>query len=88
MLYVLLGLLALRGVMDLFLVNQFEYGKEGTPPWSIFASQKFFLAYQIWTILICGVAAFSVWKKHKLLTYISFFILLILLFYPYFTSME
>jgi hypothetical protein len=62
------------------------FGPEVAGPYSIYSTEKFFLAYHIWGILMAVVATYAMWKEAKLLFWISLLLLMLLMFYPVFTS--
>lgn len=62
------------------------FGPEVAGPYSIFASYKFFVAYHVWGIIIAVVTTYALWKETRMLFWISLLLLMILMFYPYFTS--
>jgi hypothetical protein len=66
--------------------GNFKFGPEVAGPYSIFSSSKFFLAYHIWGILVPIVATYAMWKEAKMLFWISLLVLMLLMFYPVFTS--
>ena len=79
---------ALFNVITLLTISnsKMPFGPEIAGPYSIFSSEKFFLAYHVWGILMAVVATYALWKETKMLFWISLLLLMLLMFYPYFTS--
>ncbi len=69
-----------------FSSSAYPFGPEVAGPYSIFSSEKFFLAYHIWGILVAIMATYAMWTEAKMLFWISLLLLILLMFYPYFTS--
>jgi thiol:disulfide interchange protein len=69
-----------------FANSDYPFGPEVAGPYSIFSSEKFFLAYHIWGILVAIMATYAMWTEAKMLFWISLLLLILLMFYPYFTS--
>ncbi len=65
---------------------KYPFGPEVAGPYSIFSSEKFFIAYHVWGILMAIMATYAMWKEAKLLFWISLLLLMLLMFYPYFTG--
>lgn len=84
--HILIWFFALSSVLDLIIINRWQFGPDPESPYSIFSSRSVFIAYQIWTIILCGVTSYSLWKKHRMLFLISTLLLLIVIFYPTFTQ--
>lgn len=70
----------------IFLTDRYEFGPEVGGPYSIFSSKGFFIAYNVWGIILAGVAIYSLWKKQQKLLLISLIVLMALMFYPYYSS--
>lgn len=66
--------------------GSFKFGPEVAGPYSIFASQKFFIAYHVWGIILPIVCTYAMWKETRMLFFISLLLLMLLMFYPFFTS--
>jgi hypothetical protein len=64
----------------------YPFGPEVAGPYSIFSSEKFYLAYHVWGIIVAISATYAMWKEAKLLFWISLLLLMLLMFYPVFTS--
>ncbi len=79
---------ALFNIITLLTISnsKMPFGPEIAGPYSIFSSEKFFLAYHIWGILMAVIATYAMWKETKMLFWISLLLLMLLMFYPYFTS--
>ena len=79
---------ALFNVITLLTISnsKMPFGPEIAGPYSIFSSEKFFLAYHVWGILMAVVATYALWRETKMLFWISLLLLMLLMFYPYFTS--
>ncbi len=76
-------------VFNLFTLLTFDMSLVGTPkygPYSIFASKEIFYAYHIWGIIIPIVTIYAIIKETRMLFFISLLLLLVLQFYPVFTS--
>jgi energy-coupling factor transporter transmembrane protein EcfT len=66
--------------------GHYQFGPEVAGPYSIFSSEKFFLAYHIWGIILPIVCTYGMWKETRMLFFISLLLLMLLMFYPFFTS--
>jgi hypothetical protein len=78
---------AIFNLIDLlFLMDRFEFGPDVAGQYSIYSSQKFFIAYHIWGIAMAIVCTYAMWKEVKILFLISLMLLMLLMFYPYFTG--
>ena len=81
-----MGTFALFNVVTLFLVNRFPIGDLSYGEYSIYASKGFFMAYHIWGIVLCVVCIYAMWKEIRLLFMVTLLLLIMVMFYPYFTS--
>lgn len=86
--YVILGTFAAFNVLTLVLMGKMfpEFGPEIAGPYSIMASKGFFIAYHVWGIAIALICMYSLWKNQRGLFMISLLLMMILMFYPYFSS--
>lgn len=66
--------------------SHYPFGPEVAGPYSIFSSEKFFIVYHIWGIALSILCIYTMWKDIRLLFMISIFLLMLVMFYPYFTG--
>lgn len=83
--YLILGAYAAGNLLFIFRTEAFDFGPQ-FGAYSIYSSEKFFIAYHVWGILLSGVMAYAMWKEIRILFMTSLMLLLIVMFYPYFTS--
>lgn len=88
--YLILITFAIGNLLSIIRIDVIEertgFGPEIAGEYSIFASRNFFLAYNAWGIILAGVTAYAFWKKIRGLLYVGILLLLIVMFYPYFTQ--
>lgn len=79
---------AVFNVITLLTFGNYSYpfGPEVAGPYSIFSSEKFFVAYHVWGIILAIVCTYAMWKDVRILFMISLLLLMIVMFYPYFTG--
>jgi hypothetical protein len=79
---------ALFNILTLVTLSSIEYpfGPAVAGPYSIYASKNFFIAYHVWGIIMPFIATYAMWREAKMLFWISLLLLILLQFYPYFTS--
>lgn len=79
--------LAVFNLIDLiFTMDNYGFGPEVAGPYSIFSSKKFFIAFHVWGIALAIICTYSMWKEIRILFMISLLLMLLLMFYPYFTG--
>ncbi|HHG85004.1 MAG TPA: hypothetical protein ENJ82_09695 [Bacteroidetes bacterium] len=84
--YFILGSYAVFNVFSLFIVDRFPIGYAEAGPYSIYSSKGFFIAYHLWGILLAVVTMYSMWKEIRMLFMTSLLLMMIVMFYPYFTA--
>jgi hypothetical protein len=78
---------AIFNIIDLlFTMEHYDFGPDVAGPYSIFSSQKFFIAYHIWGIVMAIACTYAMWKEIRILFMVSLLLLMLLMFYPYFTG--
>ncbi len=55
------------------------------PTYSIYKNKDIFIAFNVWGIIIAAVCSYSLWKNLRMLFLISLLLLIVLMFYPYFS---
>ncbi|MFN8396929.1 MAG: hypothetical protein U0176_20050 [Bacteroidia bacterium] len=82
------GSFAVFNIITLLTFSSIHYpfGPEVAGPYSIFSSEKFFIVYHIWGIALSILCIYTMWKDIRLLFMISLFLLMLVMFYPYFTG--
>src|SRR3989338_7973758 len=79
--------LAIFNIIDLtFTIDNYEFGSDVAGPYSIFSSKKFFIAYHVWGIIMAVLCTYTMWKEIRILFMVSLLLILLLMFYPYFTG--
>ncbi|MEM0998035.1 MAG: hypothetical protein AAGN35_13180 [Bacteroidota bacterium] len=84
--YLILGTYAIFNVISIALVNRFPIGDVGVGKYSIYSSQEFFIVYHVWGIVIAIVVMYAMWKEVRGLFMISLLLMMIVMFYPWFTA--
>ena len=69
-----------------FANSDYPFGPEVAGPYSIFSSKKFFIVYHIWGIVLAILCTFTMWKEIRILFMISLLLMMLVMFYPYFTG--
>ena len=79
---------ALFNVMTLvfFDFDGYPFGPEVAGPYSIFVSKKFFIVYHVWGIVLAVLCTYTMWKEIRILFMISLLLMMLVMFYPYFTG--
>ena len=84
--YLIMGSYVVFNIMMIFLADKYPFGKEVAGPYSIYSSKGFFITYHIWGIGLCLLGIYAMWKDVRRLFMICLLLLLIVMFYPWFTS--
>jgi len=88
--FLMLAVFVAGNVISLLRVDYIEqnmgFGPEVAGEYSIFASRGAFIAYNAWGILVAVLTGYAFYKKIRILFLIGMLLMLILLFYPYFTA--
>lgn len=85
--YVMLGMYAIGNILFIIRADVIMASGPVNPgPYSIYSSIDFFRVYHLWGIVMAGFTAYAFYKEHRNLFLISMFLLLVIFFYPKFSS--
>ena len=84
--YLILGSFAIFNVISIVLADRFPIGQEGVGKYSIYSSTEFFIVYHAWGIVLAGIVMYAMWKEIRGLFTISLLLLMVVMFYPWFTA--
>lgn len=83
--WVYAGLCLLDIVRADVILQNFTDPKYTLPTYSIYRSKDFFIAFNVWGIITAGIFSYSLWQNIRILFLISLLMLIVLMFYPYFS---
>ncbi len=85
--HVIMWVYALLCLLDIVradvVLQNFAEHRETLPTYSIYTSKAFFIAFNFWGIVVALVCSYSLWKNIRLLFFITLLLLMVLMFYPY-----
>lgn len=88
--FLMLAVFIIGNVISLIRVDYIQenmgFGPEIAGKYSIFASRGAFIAYNVWGIVVAVLTGYAFYKKIRILFLIGMLLMIILLFYPYFTA--
>ncbi|MEM7036172.1 MAG: hypothetical protein AAF570_04260 [Bacteroidota bacterium] len=84
--YLIMGTYVVFNTLMIFLADQYPFGPEVAGPYSIYSSKSFFIVYHVWGMILCLLGMYAMWKEIRTLFMIVLFLLLIVMFYPWFTA--
>ena len=84
--FAMLTVLVVTNLLVIIRADQVPFGRPEYGQYSIYASKKIWIAYHVWGI-ITAIGIMATWIfKQRLLFMVFLLLLLILMFYPYFTA--
>ena len=86
MAYLIMGTYILSNIFMFFIMDRYPFGEDVAGPYSIYSSKSFFIVYHIWGIVLCILGMYALWKNSRRLFMITLFLLLLVMFYPWFTA--
>jgi hypothetical protein len=63
-----------------------QFKGDNLPSYSIYNDKALFIVYHAWCVIIPMVCSYAIWKRHKMLFYITLLLTFLLMFYPWFTA--
>lgn len=73
------------GILMLFRIDRQSFGGSEYGPWSIFGSQKIYIAYHVWSIITSLGTGIAWYYQQRGVFFFFLIFLLFLTFYPIFT---
>ena len=84
--YLILGSYAIFNIISIALVDRFPIGMEGAGKYSIYSSKEFFIVYHAWGIALAIILIYAMAKEIRRLFMITLFLMMVVMFYPWFTA--
>lgn len=84
--YLVIGSFAVFNIFMLFIPDRFPIGDLSYGRYSIYSSLEFYYAYHLWGIALGAICIYAMAKEVRMLFMVSMFLLMVVMFYPYFTS--